>query len=83
MERQHLARLLPQRPAGVPGHNWSLAAMTLHALGLGYTGQARNLMNGIASPFTYQWQPKNARFGIGDRAGLDYLYQPQTCGSTR
>jgi hypothetical protein len=71
----------PNVRQGVPGHNWDLAAAVLTALGLGYTGQTRNLMNEVSD--YGQWQPQNARFGIGDRAGLTYLYQPQTCGRTQ
>jgi hypothetical protein len=63
---------------GIPGHNWAIAHGVLTLLGLDQTSTPRNLMNGLVSAYSTNL-PQNARFGTGDRAGLAYLYQPQTC----
>lgn len=71
--RDPYAGLTKNASRGVPGNGWLVLHEALHVLGLGHTDTHGELM----SSRSYR---DRAGFGKGDRAAIDALYRPSTCG---
>jgi hypothetical protein len=58
-------------PKATAGRGWLLVHEIMHTMGLGHTSAKSQVM--------YPFLGRQTSFGVGDKAGLNYLYRPQSC----